>query len=453
MATPPEINVARQFTANAPNLLQRSQAFRSLHPATQQALLRDLKKINQTLGTSMTRLASDPYAFSLDTPDDFNRHRRFPGQSDDSNASSTGSPDGSGQPTTIPAKSGAADSQTGPSVAGPKSAATQTLARRTGALSDEINFPAFVAALVHGTFDAIVDATIRQMEAFADLVSAVAKDVDQFTNDNVTPNQAKDWLAKQYPQDLQVTFDNGQPNLQPKGDPNSIDNAPSWLSEYGLDGQLLNTDLIDQQLVPMARKRVGQNRLQTLATMVLLGMNRVVVRDGTISARIQIRAQADDKAKVDYAVSSDPGGQTWGDRGSSTYSQPGLMVSTVNANVQTDTNLQADLYGEVRINFASETLPLERFADPARLALLQRNTRSVAAASLGATAQPSTSPVSLPTPVFTPTAPVQPAFGAVAPATAPGTAPTTGPGEAQSPAGTGAAATPPQRPNEGRPNR
>jgi len=256
-----------------------------------------------------------------------------------------------------------------------------------------------VAALVHGTFDAIVDATIRQMEAFADLVSAVAKDVEQFTNENVSPNQAKDWLVKQYPQDLQVTFNDGQPSLQPKRTQDNLDNAPSWLSEYGLDGQLLSTEMIDEQLVPMARKRVGQNRLQTLATMVLLGMNRVVVRDGTISARIQIRAQADDKAKVDYAVSSDPGGQTWGDRGSTTFGQPGLMVSTVAANVQTDTQLKADLYGEVRINFASETLPLERFADPARLALLQRNSRTGTPTSGAPTAA---APAALPGPAPAP---------------------------------------------------
>jgi hypothetical protein len=411
MATPPEINVARQFTANAPHLLQRSQAFQSLAPAMQQALLKDLKKINASLDPAPAKAASDPYSFSLDTPDDFNRHRRFPGQSDSPQQSDTGD---SGQPTTIPARSGDTSSQSSPTVAGPKTAATQTLASRVGALSDEINFPAFVAALVHGTFDAIVDATIRQMEAFADLVSAVAKDVEQFTSENVTPNQAKDWLAKQYPQDLQVTFADGQPSLQPKGSPDNQDNAPAWLSEYGLDGQLLSTDLIDQQLVPMARKRIGQNRLQTLATMVLLGMNRVVVRDGTIAARINIRAQADDRAKVDYAVSSDPGGQTWGERGSTTYAQPGLMVSTVAANVQTDTQLKADLYGEVRINFASETLPLERFADPARTALLQRNSRSGATGS----AAPAASPITLPGPVVEPAPAAQPAPAATAPAPA-----------------------------------
>lgn len=395
MATPPEVNVARQFTENAPQMLQRSKAFQSLAPATQQALLKDLKKINQSLDPAPAKATSDPYSFSLDTPDDFNRHRRFPGQSDSPQPSDTGD---SGQPTTIPSQAGA-PSQSPPTVGGPKAAATQTLASRVGALSDEINFPAFVAALVHGTFDAIVDATIRQMEAFADLVSAVAKDVEQFTDENVTANQAKDWLAQHYPQDLQVTFTDGQPSLQPKVAEENQDTAPPWLAEYGLDGQILSTDLIDQQLVPMARKRLGQSRLQTLATMVLLGMNRVVVRDGTIAARIQIRAQADDKAKVDYAVSSDPGGQTWGERGSLTYAQPGLMVSTVAANVQTDTQLKADLYGEVRINFASETLPLERFADPARLALLQRHSRTGAGANGTPAAAP---PAALPAPALAP---------------------------------------------------
>ena len=426
MGTAPEINVARQFTASAPSLLQRSRAFRSLPPATQQALLSDLRKINKTLSPPAATMGlNDPYSFSLDTPDDFNRHRRFPGQSDDS--ASDGS-DGSVKRPTAPPTASTPQTQPSPALAGPKSAATQTLAGRLGALSDEVNFPAFVAALVHGTFDAIVDATIRQMEAFADLVSAVAKDVDQFTNDNVTPNQAKDWLAKQYPQDLQVVFADGQPNLAPKGDTQSMNNSPAWLSEYGQDGQLLDTDMIDQVLIPAARKRVGQDRLQTLATMVLLGMNRVVVRDGTISARIQIRAQADDKAKVDYAVSSDPGDPTWGERGSSTYSQPGLMVSTVNANVQTDTNLQADLYGEVRINFASETLPLERFADPARLALLQRNSRSAAAntaAAVPVAAAPAPPPAAL-----TPALPVAaaPAAAGAGTSTSSPAAPTSGEG-------------------------
>src|SRR5215472_2686172 len=233
MATPPEINVARQFTANAPRLLEKSQAFRSLPSATQQALLRDLKKINQTLRSgNATSAALDPYSFSLDTPDDFSRHRRFPGQSDDSN---TDSSDGSAQRAATPAKASAPDAQASPALAGPKSAATQTLASRVGALSDEVNFPAFVAALVHGTFDAIVDATIRQMEAFADLVSAVAKDVDQFTSQNVSLNQARDWLVQHYPKELALVLptgtDEGEPSLHVRshGGQDEEPPSPDWL--------------------------------------------------------------------------------------------------------------------------------------------------------------------------------------------------------------------------------
>src|SRR5215213_2741530 len=95
----------------------------------------------------------DPYSLALETPEDLRRRRAMPGA-----------------PKAPPA--------------------TATIAARAGALSDEIDFPGFVAGLVHGTFDAIVDASIRQMESYSSLVSAVAKTVDQFTEENVSPNQA-----------------------------------------------------------------------------------------------------------------------------------------------------------------------------------------------------------------------------------------------------------------------
>jgi hypothetical protein len=38
---------------------------------------------------------------------------------------------------------------------------------------DAVDFPAFVSDLVRGVFQAIVDASIEQMEAFADLLESV----------------------------------------------------------------------------------------------------------------------------------------------------------------------------------------------------------------------------------------------------------------------------------------
>jgi hypothetical protein len=111
--------------------------------------------------------------------------------------------------------------------------------------------------------------------------------------------------------------------------------------------------------------------------MVLLGMNRVVVKDGTIAARLRFRAAAADKTTVDYAVSDDPsaGGTQWGRRGALTYSAPTTKVSTIGVNAQSNTDLNAELFGEVRINFASETVPLDRFVDDARRVMLERHAK------------------------------------------------------------------------------
>ncbi len=398
---PPDVVAAQALTAQASKLLGVSRAFRQLPQATQTGILRDLATIHR--GLSPTAAA----AYSLGTPLDFRRT---------STVSGDGTAPSSGQPSTETGSD--ATTSTPP---GPRSAATETIARRAGALSDEIDFPKFVASLVHGTFDAIVDASIRQMEAFADLVSAVAKSTQEFTRDNVTANQARDWLVQHYPKDLALDLSD-TPKIVPKvkpGEDADQPSSPDWLSDFGLQGEELTPELIEEQLVPKARDRVGQNRLQMLATMVLLGMNRVVVKDGSISARLRFRAVAADTAKVDYAVSDDPNsGGNWGERGSSTYATPSTKVSTVGVNVQSDSELRAELFGEVKINFVSETLPLDRFVDDARRRLLERHARP----NTGARATPAA--VTLPSPALPATpAPLAPAPPMQPPPAAPATLP------------------------------
>jgi hypothetical protein len=352
----------RSLVSQLHDALQRSSSFQALPQEKRDELMRDVAAIQHALGNG----TSDPYALALDMPPGFNRG--FP-------HSPGGPPDAGTAPAPTPAPA---------ATPGPKAAATQTLAARTGALVDEIDFPSFVAGLVHGTFDAVVDASIRQMEEFANLVSAVAKDIDQFTEDNVTANQARDWLVQQHPGDLQLDLpkqgENREPSVRVRGAGGEEEEppSPSWLSDFGLGGEQLTDDLVEERLVPAARQRVGENRLQTLATMVLLGMNRINVRDGKVAAHVQFRAAATDKTHVDYATSNDPAGgdSGWGTRGSATYTDHQTLVSTVGVNAQADTDLKAELYGSVEINFYSETLPLDRFADSARLSLVQRNSHS-----------------------------------------------------------------------------
>jgi hypothetical protein len=278
-----------------------------------------------------------------------------------------------------------------------KPPATETIARRAGAMVNEIDFPGFVSQLVHGTFDAIVDASIRQMESYSSLVSAVAKTVDQFTEENVTFNQARDWLASRYPGDVAVKLPEAnetEPQLVPRSDGLS----PVWLADYGLDGQTLSTELLEQQILPQVRNKVGAERQQLLATMVMLGLNRVAVRDGSISAKVMFRAAARDAASVQYATSTDPQAvANWGERGSLSQAGQGTtMVSTLAVNAQNESSVRADLFGEVKLNFVSETLPLDRLADAAKIALVQQHSPTMRAAAppaaAAAPAQPATPP-------------------------------------------------------------
>jgi hypothetical protein len=259
-------------------------------------------------------------------------------------------------------------------VDGAKPSATTALAQRTGALVNEIDFPGFVAGLVHGTFDAIVDASIRQMESYSSLISAVAKTVDQFTEENVSPNQARDWLAQRYPGDVRVAPPDAQraaPTLVPVAEGLS----PAWLRDYGANGEELSVELLEERVVPQVRTHVGAERQQLLATMVMLGMNRVAVKDGSISAKVMFRAAANETIQMNYATGNDPQSVAdWGKRGSATFAAgSSTMVSTLGINAQSDTSLRADLFGEVRLNFVSETLPLDKLADAAKVALVQRN--------------------------------------------------------------------------------
>jgi hypothetical protein len=53
----------------------------------------------------------------------------------------------------------------------------------TGSLVDSLDFPMFVADLIRGTFDEIVDSTIEQTDAYAELLKEVSESVDAYAKE------------------------------------------------------------------------------------------------------------------------------------------------------------------------------------------------------------------------------------------------------------------------------
>ena len=243
-----------------------------------------------------------------------------------------------------------------------------------GQLMSEVDFPVFVAELIRGVFQAIVDASIQQMQAYSELVQSVALSLNEFRDQNVTENQARDQLVSQYPNLMQMSFEGDTPKVIPREEAMFAD-LPDFASEFGLEEEVteLDEETIEKVLVPAVRNNLAARRQKLLATMVLMGINRIIVTDGRINAKVRFTFAASDtmhqtRRDIDWKkVGETQFGYSTSNRwtsGEFRYSQPVIKLANV-TDTETDAQLQAaaSLTGEVSIKFRSETLPLERLVD------------------------------------------------------------------------------------------
>ena len=129
-----------------------------------------------------------------------------------------------------------------------------------------VDFPKFVGGLIQNVFQAIVDASIQQMEAYADLLKAVAQTVDQFAADNISMNNARDWMSQRFGADL--TIDTSDREGGPRLGVKSEDDPEAALTRVSQELQLAQpvTDLSDPEqesrLVMAARMQMARSRQQ-----------------------------------------------------------------------------------------------------------------------------------------------------------------------------------------------
>jgi hypothetical protein len=272
-----------------------------------------------------------------------------------------------------------------------------------GDLVTKVDFPKFVGGLIQNVFQAIVDASMQQMAAYGELLANVAKTVDQFARDNISENNARDWLSDRYPDALGIdeesmssSFAEGEaPQPSPQLTVTAEDGEGALVrisNDLGLAKPI--TDISDpaqeQRLVQAARLEIARGRQQLLASMVLLGINRIVVTDGTINAKVMFSLHASDQAqrtsaasmydrKASRASSSSFRGSfsPWsgisGGYSSSGSEHKTAVSSSVEETSESKAELKAKLSGEVRVNFKSDYLPLEKMATPQMIAAISGN--------------------------------------------------------------------------------
>jgi hypothetical protein len=292
-------------------------------------------------------------------------------------------------------------------------------ARVAGLLLREVQFPQFVASLIEGVFGSIVKSSIDQMRAYQDMIAAVAQSLHQFMDDNVSPNQGRDNMVDQFPDLFEIGIDDwgdsGEPRLKLREGVEEQEALRRVNNKLEFDnGALKSLDLSDENvekaLVENSRIQLARQRQQLMASLVLMGINRIVVTDGRISAKIiyDVRAQdrlakrrsatamdmardADGRIQTTYAGEGkyDRGGETSYSRtddnreynadyfakGEYKYENKPIITAQTSASETSDSALQTkiQLTGAVDVNFKSDYLPLEKMATPQMIAAIQGN--------------------------------------------------------------------------------
>jgi len=296
-----------------------------------------------------------------------------------------------------------------------------------GLLMQKVNFPEFVAGLIQGVFHAIVQSSVEQMEAYSQMVAQVAKSLQQFRDENVTENQGRDHMVDSFPDLFEIGHDEFADTPGPRlklrdgvDESDALEKVRTSLSFE--DGKITSMDLSDENvektLIIAARTQLARQRQQLLASLVIMGINRIVVTDGRIHAKIMYDFQAKDSrnlrrsaAAYDFARDSrgniaktrqgegeyDSGGDTsfrykndddsssvnrnadWYAKGKYKYSEQPIMSAMSTATEATDAALQtrAQLAGTVEVNFKSDYLPLDKMATPGMIAAIQGNSTPV----------------------------------------------------------------------------
>ena len=274
-----------------------------------------------------------------------------------------------------------------------------------GQLVQKVDFPKFVAGLIKNVFQAIVESSIDQMRAYGELIANVAKTTDQFMRDNIGEGAGRDFLADSYPDVLSVgrgtTADGFTEEEQAPQPPNRLEGKGEdlevRLAEISRDMNVNPpvTDLSDAnaelRLVTAARLQMARSRQQLLSSMVMLGINRIVVTDGSITAKVVFDMRADDRARRAFTASmQDRAAQRYKESMSMSHGSwytpfsaeasfegeqehVATVGSAVDENSESKAQVKATLSGDVRVNFKSDYLPLEKMATPEMMSVIQGN--------------------------------------------------------------------------------
>jgi hypothetical protein len=259
--------------------------------------------------------------------------------------------------------------------------AADRIASTTRNVLNAVSFPRFVTDLINGVFSAMIDSSTQQMQQYVQLLNSVSASAEGFEQSQFGLVQVRQWVADHFPDSIE--FELPDPDDEP--DPEDIaetrlrlKNGASMPGEervratLGIPPEESMDASNPEQLVPLARRFLARQRQQMLATMVMMGMQRIVIDSGRINAsmrfHVDTRSAASEDRGSQFSLQNRvraAGSFGVGPWGASAEIENNIgYVSTQRSQSTEEMNTDLELNSSVELNFRSDYLPLNRMAAP-----------------------------------------------------------------------------------------
>lgn len=283
--------------------------------------------------------------------------------------------------------------------------AVDRVARSTQQILNAVSFPRFVTELITGVFKAMNDSNQQQLQAYVELIRNVAATTEGFADAQIGTAGARQWLAEKFPGNFTIQgMDDDtsaeeraamspeeRQELQAERDRSTrlvLSPGASMPSEGALRSALsLRPDeplpsASPEALVGFARAAMARNRQQMLGSMVMMGLQRIVIESGRISAGMRFHIDASSAAQEDkgssfdfrneVAASGSFGMGPWG--ASASVKNTIGYVTTDQQRTTESLNTNVDLNSQVELVFRSDYVPLTRLAGVEEVERIKVNT-------------------------------------------------------------------------------
>ena len=241
----------------------------------------------------------------------------------------------------------------------------------------KIGFPEFTSKLVTDVFDAMISANLRQIAAYAELVSVVARGLTDFINDtkdDITGEEIVNLLVKVMPDKTgtKVRKDNDNPISVAEAE-----KLNAALTVRDASGAIIEPSNFTKDkkysecfaaITTAAAKRLAANKYDTLEKMVRMGFMRLVVESGTIETRLNFSTWGNDytsECTSEYISSTTrthkaPGFLSLFTKNLEISNKYSVEVQHASSSSYSSTGSNVNVFGQVVINFKTDYMPLDK---------------------------------------------------------------------------------------------